>query len=313
MIEMKVLIYGAGVLGSYLAHALIQGGNEVSVLARGSRADQLEKDGLVIRHYFQLKTTKDPITVIRTLEADEVYDLIFVVMKYNDFPSVLPILAANQSRHIVMIGNNTDAREMQQFLEQHSETPKHVAFGFQLSGGRRDPERTVAIRSGGQMVLGGLDGPIPFKAELDRAFASARYKLTYLDDMDAWLKNHVILILAMNYAPVLHDYQMNKVARDDKLLREVVAAMGEGFHVLETLGYPLIPAAQASFIRKHPTLLRMFFKLYHVLPVSRFVDGNFSELEALANVFEDWKKEAGVPTPNWDKLQKRLQKKRLAR
>lgn len=56
---MNVLVYGAGVLGSYLAHVLARGGNEVSLLARGKRAEELEKDGLVIRHYFQRKTTVD--------------------------------------------------------------------------------------------------------------------------------------------------------------------------------------------------------------------------------------------------------------
>ena len=54
---MKILIYGAGVQGSYLAHALIRGGNDVTVLARGRRLDKLKKDGIVIRHYFQHKTT----------------------------------------------------------------------------------------------------------------------------------------------------------------------------------------------------------------------------------------------------------------
>lgn len=83
---MRVLVYGAGVLGSYLAHVLVRGGNQVTVLARGKRAEELERDGLVIRHYFQRKTTVDQVRAIRALEAADIYDLIFVVMKYSDFP-----------------------------------------------------------------------------------------------------------------------------------------------------------------------------------------------------------------------------------
>lgn len=49
---MRILVYGAGVLGSYLAHVLVRGGNEVTVLARGKRAEQLNNDGLVIHHFF---------------------------------------------------------------------------------------------------------------------------------------------------------------------------------------------------------------------------------------------------------------------
>lgn len=40
-------------------------------------------------------------------------DLIFVVMKYTDFPAILPILAKNRSRNILLVGNNTDADQME--------------------------------------------------------------------------------------------------------------------------------------------------------------------------------------------------------
>ncbi|WP_326104264.1 ketopantoate reductase family protein [Paenibacillus favisporus] len=127
---MNILVYGAGVLGSYLAHVLVRGGHAVTVLARGKRAEELEQSGLVIRHYFQRKTTVDRIRVIRTLDAEESFDLIFVVMTYPDFPSVLPVLAANQSRHIVLVGNNADSSKTQHELQQMSRTDKQVAFGF---------------------------------------------------------------------------------------------------------------------------------------------------------------------------------------
>lgn len=121
---MRVLVFGAGVLGSYLAHALVRGGNDVTVLARGKRAEQLKKDGLVIRHYFQLKNTVDEVKVIQELQSDDFYDLVFVVMKYNDFPAVLPILAENKSHNIVLVGNNADARGMQNVLQETSVVKK---------------------------------------------------------------------------------------------------------------------------------------------------------------------------------------------
>jgi 2-dehydropantoate 2-reductase len=131
---MRILVFGAGVLGSYLAHILVRGSNDVTVLARGKRAEQLKKDGLVIRHYFQRKTTVDEVKVIHELQSNDLYDLIFVVMKYNDFLAVLPILAENQSRNIVLVGNNADAHGMSSLMEEMSIVKKNVVFGFQLNG-----------------------------------------------------------------------------------------------------------------------------------------------------------------------------------
>ncbi|MFB0846496.1 ketopantoate reductase family protein [Paenibacillus oleatilyticus] len=303
---MRVLVYGAGVIGSYLAHGLVRGGNDVTVLARGKRAEELEKDGLVIRHYFQRKTTVDPVHVIRTLEAGDIYDLIFVVMKYTDFSAVLPILANNRSSNIILVGNNTDAHDMQNYLEEHSDTHKNIAFGFQISAGSRENGRTVCIRGGVQMMLGGLDGPIPFQTAIDQAFAKTKYKLVYHENIDAWLKNHIVPIVVLGFVTIIHERQMTKIAGDDKLLRQMIAAMDEGFRVLEAQGYPLTPAKQASLIRKHPTLLRLLLKIYHMLPASRLVDGSPYEIAALNRVFRDWKERSNVPTPHWDVLEERF-------
>ena len=140
---MRILIYGAGVQGSYLAHVLVRGGNDVTILARGKRIDELKNDGIVIRHYFQLKTTVDKVNVISTLLPDDNYDIIFVVMQYQQSQTVLPIISDNMSKYIVFVGNNPNAREFQDYINKKSQNPKTVAFGFQTSGGRHENGRII--------------------------------------------------------------------------------------------------------------------------------------------------------------------------
>lgn len=54
-------------------------------LARGERADALERKGLVIEPIFSpgRKTSRNPI--IRNLERDDIYDVIFVVIRPSEF------------------------------------------------------------------------------------------------------------------------------------------------------------------------------------------------------------------------------------
>ena len=73
---MKILIYGAGVLGSHIAHVLCSAGHDITVLARGKRLSALKQNGLVIRHYLQLRTTVDRIKVTDKLDRNDEYELV---------------------------------------------------------------------------------------------------------------------------------------------------------------------------------------------------------------------------------------------
>ncbi|MGO4108576.1 ketopantoate reductase family protein [Paenibacillus sp. YAF4_2] len=305
---MRILVYGAGVLGSYLAHVLVRGGNEVTVLARGKRAEQLETKGIVIRHYFQRRNTVDEVNVIRELAADDLYDLIFVVMKYNDFPTVLPILAENQSSNIVMVGNNADPLGMQDILQ--AKMKKNVVYGFQLSGGLREESgRIICIRGGGQMVLGSLHGEISIKPILENAFKNVKYKLAYHEDIDAWLKSHIVTIVALNSVSFLNDGDLNQVSRDKKRLKLAVDMMDEGFKLLEKLNYTITPASQVNLVRKHKQIVYYGLKMIHKLPFMKLIDGSFHEIAALFESFNKLKSQTNVATPHWDEMEKQAMSK----
>ena len=74
---MSGFIFGVNVVFGYL--------EEIGFLARGERADALERKGLVIEPIFSpgRKTSRNPI--IRNLERDDIYDVIFVVIRPSEF------------------------------------------------------------------------------------------------------------------------------------------------------------------------------------------------------------------------------------
>ncbi|MDO3411518.1 2-dehydropantoate 2-reductase N-terminal domain-containing protein [Saccharibacillus sp. CPCC 101409] len=309
---MRVLVYGMGNQGSLLAHTLVNGGNDVTVLARGERAEQFKEKGIVIRHFIQRKTTIDKVKVITELEARDRYDVIFVVMKYSDFKSVLPVLAVNETQNILLVGNNFNPAEMKAYMKSNSINEKNMAFGFQMSGGKKDKDRITVLRTNaGEMVLGALGEKIEFQSMLEAIFAKTKYKLSFQDDIDAWFKNHIIYVLPLNLAHFIKDYDYRSVGKDNALLKEVVKAMHEGFDLLVDLGYHNIPKGQANFATKHEYLNFLFYKLYHFTPMVKQSESSFIEIKAFYDELYKLKAASGFKTPSLDKLVKQAEKKYL--
>ena len=77
---MKILVYGSGALGSLMIHFLCKAGNDVTVVAR-STADELRRNGLVVRHYLQRKTTTDHPKIVESAPVDEPFDIVFSEMQ----------------------------------------------------------------------------------------------------------------------------------------------------------------------------------------------------------------------------------------
>ncbi|MCK9861774.1 2-dehydropantoate 2-reductase N-terminal domain-containing protein [Paenibacillus sp. ATY16] len=304
---MRILVYGAGVLGSYLAHELVHNGNEVTMLARGRRADELQQNGNVIRHYLQLRTTVDKVNVIRELQPEDVYDLIFVVMKYPDFEAVLPALAANRSKHIVIMGNNASPIEMRHYLQSNSPVEKKVVFAFQSLAGWRENGRVTCLR-GPKVTLafGGLGEQLNWRSVIDQALKNTRYKTITFTNMDEWLKSHFVMILPLNRIAVSYNGNLRKAAKDKRLLNYVIDAIDEGHQVLRKNGYTITPANQHHLVRKYRKLFFFVLKIILATPIGRTTLSDkavsSNEMDMLYQAFSDLKNRANMATPSWDKL-----------
>ena len=136
---MKILIYGAGVLGCNLARNLLRAGKDVTLLARGNWAAEIKQNGLRIKDKFSPCTSVSRIPVVTELAPDAMYDVIFVVLRYTQLDSVLDTLRANRTKNIVFVGNNVQARALAAVLPE-----KNVLFAFALSAGHREVDRVVS-------------------------------------------------------------------------------------------------------------------------------------------------------------------------
>lgn len=98
---MRILVFGAGVIGSLYGVLLAEAGYDVSVYARGRRLESLTLDGLLYKSKGKIR--KAPIKVLSKLEAEDSYDLVFLTVRENQLHAALEELRQNSSPTIVTI------------------------------------------------------------------------------------------------------------------------------------------------------------------------------------------------------------------
>ena len=239
---MKVLVYGAGVIGGQLVHALTISGNDVTVIARGAWKEALEEDGLRIRHYIQKKDTTDHPRVLEKPDGQR-YDIAFAVMQYRQMERILEDLAAVNSSIVVLVGNNLSVSEMERRILRAAASPKEVLFGFGSTAGTRENGKLTTVHTGdGKLTIGKAHAELTAaeKTLLKRLFAGSRMSVSYCDDMDAWLKYHAAFILPVVYLCYKTGCDLTKSTKEEREL--LLDAVGDAYHLLMALGYPVRPA-----------------------------------------------------------------------
>ena len=147
----KIVIIGAGAVGSYMLWGLSQKDNiELSVVASGTRKERLESEGLCINDKLYKPAVKTPS------EAHGA-DLVIVSVKYNALPSAVSDLKEIVDEHTVVMSlmNGVDSEDViaSEISEKHI-VPALIKVASERKQNRIyfDPESTIGI------VYGEKDG-----------------------------------------------------------------------------------------------------------------------------------------------------------
>jgi 2-dehydropantoate 2-reductase len=104
----------------------------VTVLERDKRYESIKTQGIILEHALTGKRTTTFVNVIDELKPDDIYDIIFVVMRRNHFEKVLPIFAANKKTKTIvfMVSNPNEYSDWQNAVGRN-----RLLIGFAGAGG----------------------------------------------------------------------------------------------------------------------------------------------------------------------------------
>ncbi|MFB7816609.1 ketopantoate reductase family protein [Paenibacillus chitinolyticus] len=283
----RILIFGAGVIGSMYAIKLIEAGFDVSLFARSNRFKSLRESGLQYKEKGTVKSIQ--VNVIDTLENDDVYDFIFVTVRYDRSESALLALKDNQSKNIVTMTNNSIGFSSWLDIVGDRLLPALPGFGGQIKDGvlhaRFLPKIIMAT------AFGEINGVVTERIEnLAKLFKTAKLPYVVKKDMQAYLITHSVFDIAM--MSFLHSENKiidKKTAR--KTARKITVTLKAYLRAIQKAGVSIDPP-MLKMVLKFPNLfLDLFFttwlrtKMVSDMMLPDYANNASNEVVQLSNDF----------------------------
>lgn len=305
---MRILVFGAGVLGSLYAARLKEAGQDVTVLARGARLEQVREHGIVLVDAATGRQTTTHLEIIERLEPEDEYDLVMVMVRKNQLDEVLPQLAANHRvRSYLFMFNNASGPE-DLMLKVGRE---RVLLGFPGAGGVLEGHvvRYAMLPTWLQpTTIGEVGGQRTERIDaLYEVLHNAGFSTLVNARMDAWLKTHIAVVSPVANALYLANGSVRRLSRTRDGVLMMVRAIREALDVLEDLGIPITPARFRLFRWIPEPLLVLILQLalntrLAEIVIEQHANAARDEMEQLTEEFKTLQKMSFVRTPTLDQL-----------
>ena len=301
---MRILVFGAGVLGCNLARNLFRAGKDVTLLARGRWAEEIRTNGLRIKDKFSFRMSVSRIPVVTELKTEDRYDVIFVVLRYTQLGTILETLRENQTKNIVFVGNNVRAEALAADLPE-----KNVIFAFASSAGHRERDHVASVNLK-KITIGQLASAPSNEALIGRIFEGTKYKVAYEPNMGDYLLCHAAFVLPAAFACYKTDGDLKKLKGNTAYLSRMIDANIEGYRAIRSAGHTILPKEDTDFesAAYRKTCLR-FFKLICATSLGKICVSDHAmnavdEMSALDRDLKRFFEEVGADDPVWQALER---------
>jgi len=236
---------------------LIEAGFDVTLFAHSKRFKSLSENGLQYKEKGSVKSIQ--VKVIDTLENDDIYDFIFVTVRYDRSESALLALKDNQSKNIVTMTSNSIGFSSWLDMVGDRLLPAFPGFGGQIKDGvlhARFLPKIIAATAFGE-----VNGEVTERIEkLAKLFKTAKLPYVIKKDMQAYLITHSVSDIAM--LSVLHSEDKitnKKTVRTRKTARQITVTLKAYLRAIQKAGVSIDPPMLKMVVKFPNLLLDLFF------------------------------------------------------
>lgn len=243
---MRILIVGAGATGGYFGGRLLEAGRAVTFLVRPARAQELERDGLVVRspqgnfHY-----PSPPLLLANQL--DQVHDLILMSCKAYDLDAAMDAFAPAVGPQTSILPLLNGMIHLERLIERFG---ANAVLGGQcmVSLDRDSSGAVLHLNDSAQVSFGELDGSItPRILRVAEALADAGFEANLSQHIaqDMWNKWCFIATCAGITASMRAPIGDVLKAGGEAL---IVSLMAECTMIAAAAGFPLLAQTRRRYL-----------------------------------------------------------------
>jgi 2-dehydropantoate 2-reductase len=299
---MKILVYGAGVIGTLYAARLQAAGHQITVLARGARLAEIQQHSLMVEDIVTGIRSTARAETIDQLGAQDPYDMALIAVRNENLTSIMPALAANKRIPTVlfMLNNPRGSSELVDSLGMD-----RVLLGFPGAGGTLEDHVVRYVLISQQPTT--IGEPRGIHTDRPKAFAdlmrTAGFPARTDSDMDGWLSSHAFFVTSVCAAIYMAGGDCIRLSSNHAALELMVDGVREGFKAVQALGNAVHPIPLRVLFTCLPRPIAIYYwRRFFSQPMAEFVFAQHArhaveEMQTLAKECRQLLEQNGIEGP----------------
>lgn len=307
---MRVLVYGAGGLGSVFGGFLARNGHDVCLLGREWHLSAVRKQGLLINGIwgeYRIRACQTATDLSR-VPKDKPYDLILLTVKSYDTATAGAALRPLVAVDTTLLSLQNGLGNMEALLEAGIPA-ENLLLGRVIFGVRTQPGVATVTVAADPVAIGAVPGVVPRYPAFKMAslLTACKIDARIAEDIRPVLWSKVIYNCALNPLGALHGLSYGGLAADPSMRALMERIIRECYAVARAEGIALDPAEAAEYFSDLVGTLIPKTREHYPSMLEDLRRGRRLELDALNGAISRLGRRHGIATPANDDLVRWLQ------